>query len=292
LTGQRAAASIASLDASPSRAIGVDLRTALALLVALVLSGCASTRDVPQAPRLTEPRKATLEEVLAAHDAYCSAIQTFSGSGDLQLQDLRTGRSRKLGVRFVASRGGRLYLKGSVLVVTALEVVSDGERFWFQVPSKKKVWTGRSEAKNAAEGADQAPYYALSPRDVTAAFLPEVLAPHEGEALVFEADAEAFSLSLSRIEQRRGIAERRVWLDRGTLRLTRSRAYDEAGNVVTEASFSGWTEGAPRVVTIARPALGYVASFALDKAETNVAIPDRAFVPRTPEGYTLEEVRD
>jgi hypothetical protein len=69
-----------------------------------------------------------------------------------------------VGVRFVAARGGRLYLKGSVLVVTALEVVSDGERFWFQVLSKKTVWTGPNDAGNRAEGADKAPYYALRSR--------------------------------------------------------------------------------------------------------------------------------
>jgi hypothetical protein len=197
-----------------------------------------------------------------------------------------------VGVRFVAARGGRLYLKGSVLVVTALEVVSDGERFWFQVPSKKTVWTGLNDEGNRAEGADNAPYYALRPRDVTSAFLPEALAPGDGDAVLFEGDRQAFTVTVGRLGGGRGFARRRISLDRETLQLVRARDYDSRGDVVTDASFGAWSGGVPRRVTIERPRLGYVASFALDKAEANVAVPDRAFVARTPEGYAVEEVHD
>jgi len=265
---------------------------ALALLAALAVSGCAAARGRPQALRLTKPRTATLEEVLAAYDSYCNGLRSFSGSGDLELHDLWAGRLRKLGVRLVASRGGRLYLKGSVLVVTALQVVSDGERFWFQVPSRNTVWTGSNDAPIHAEGADQAPYYALRPRDVTSAFLPEALAPGVGDVVLFEADPESFSVSVGRIDSGRGSARTRVFLDRETLRLLRLRTYDESGDAVTDVSFGAWTEGLPRQVRIARPAQGYVASFSLDKAEANVSVPDRLFAPRIPEGYTVEEVPD
>jgi len=60
--------------------------------------------------------------------AHANGIETLSASGDLEVRDLRAGRARKLGVRLVASRGGKLYLKGSVAVVTAMEVVADGQR--------------------------------------------------------------------------------------------------------------------------------------------------------------------
>ena len=75
-------------------------------------------------------------------------------------------------------------------------------------------------------------------------------------------------------------------------RLSRARDYDASGDLVTDASFGAWSDGVPHRVTIDRPRLGYVASFALDKAEANVEVPDRAFVPRTPEGYAVEEVPD
>jgi outer membrane lipoprotein-sorting protein len=88
----------------------------------------------------------------------------------------------------------------------------------------------------------------------------------------------------------RGLARRRVWLDRDTLRLVRSRSYDDAGDLVMEATFGEWKEGAPRQVMVARPREGYEAAFSLDKVERNVAAPERAFVPRTPEGFTVVEV--
>jgi hypothetical protein len=36
---------------------------------------------------------------------------------------------------------------------------------------------------------------------------------------------------------------------------------------------------------------GYEAALRLDKVERNVPAPERAFAPRTPEGYTVVEVR-
>jgi outer membrane lipoprotein-sorting protein len=206
------------------------------------------------------------------------------------VRDQRTGKSQKLGVRLVATRGGRLYLKGSVAVVTALEVVADGDRFWFQVPSKKTVWTGSSTASTDSERAD-APYFALRPSDVVSAFLPEALSPGAREALTFEADRASFSLSLAALEDGAGRVRQRVWLERESLQWSRSRSFDAHGELVREVSLAGWQSGHPRQVTITRPGEGYVAAFSLDKLEVNVRVPERAFTPRTPEGYRVVEVR-
>jgi outer membrane lipoprotein-sorting protein len=265
------------------------LKVAFGLALAVASTGCAVSGLAPPLSDTSEPRKATLDEVLAAHEAYCST-RTFSASGELEVRDLRAGKSRKLGVRVVAARGGRLYLKGSVLVVTALEVVCDGERFWFQVPSKKTVWTGPNDAPHRAEGADEAPYYVLRPGDLTSAFLPEALTPREGEVLLFEADRQSVSVVVGRVSEGRGPVRRRVSFDRETLHVLRARSFDEHGDVISEASFGGWKGEVPSVVTVARPAEGYVASFVFDKAQVNVAIPERAFTPRMPEGYAVKEV--
>ncbi|MFI5184711.1 MAG: hypothetical protein ACHQNV_09945 [Vicinamibacteria bacterium] len=266
------------------------LKAAFALAVALAPAGCATSGVAPPASHTSEPRKATLDEVLAAHDAYCGATRTFSASGDLEVRDLRAGKSRKLSVRVVAARGGRLYLKGSILVVTALEVVSDGERFWLQVPSKKTVWTGPNDASHEAEGADQAPFYALRPRDITAALLPEALTPGEDEVALFEENRESVSVVVGGVSAGRGHVSRRVLFDRETLHVLRALSYDQDGNLISESSFGGWKGDVPRLVTVVRPSEGYVASFVFDKAEVNVAVPERAFAPRLPEGYAIREV--
>jgi hypothetical protein len=80
-------------------------------------------------------------------------------------------------------------------------------------------------------------------------------------------------------------------VDRDTLRPIRLRRYDERGDVETDVTLSAWTEGQPHQVEIRRPVQGYEASFRLDKVERNVPAPERAFAPRTPEGYAVVEVR-
>lgn len=265
-------------------------RTASIVFLGMALAGCARARAIPRVG--TAPsRAASLDEVLAAYDGYCRGIETLSASGDLDVRDLRAGKARTLGVRVVATRGGRLYLKGTVAVVTALEVVSDGARFWFQVPSKKTVWTGAAAdaTPRAAETGD-APYYALRPADVTSALLPEPLDPALGEAVLLEADRETFSLSVARLDRGRGRARRRVWVDRQTLRPVRLRSYDERGDVRTEVRLEAWTGSGPQRVDISRPLDGYEATFRFHRVESNVPVPERAFVPRTPAGYTLVDV--
>lgn len=285
MTPLEATASIGALRVGCARAAGA------AVLWSLVFVGCA-TRTIPRVAAPLRPARAvTLQEALDSYDEYCDGLRTLSASGDLDVRDLRAGKQRKLGVRLLATRGDRLYLKGSVLVVTALEVVSDGHRFWFQVPSKKTTWTGRvSDEAPPAEGADQAPYYALRPRDVTAALLPDPLAPAAGETVVMEAEREAVWLSVARTSEGRGLVRRRVALDRESLRPIRLRAYDERSDLVSDVSLSAWSSEAPRRVVIQRPAEGYVADFSLEKVELNKTVPDKAFEPRPAQGYKTVEV--
>lgn len=262
------------------------------LLLAVVTGplGCATAPPVRPAAPWASLRSATPEEVRAAYDAYCTGIETLSAAGDLDVRDARTGKSSRLGIRLVATRGGRLYLKGSVAIVTALEVVSDGERFWFQVPSRKTVWTGSNTGAPDAERSD-APYYALRPLDVTNAFLPEPLEPGPGQLVALEADRESFTLVLVQATGAAGVVRRRVTLSRDALQWVRSRNFDERGELVSDVVVGGWQAGWPRRVVISRPNEGYSASFSLDKLEPNASVPERAFVPRTPEGYKVVEVQ-
>lgn len=260
----------------------------LVVTLALVAgSGCAGRQVTISAVPARPLRAATLEEVLAAHDAYCKGMDTLSASGDLDVRDLRAGKARKLGVRLVATRGGKLYLKASVAMITAIEVSSDGAQFWFQVPSRKTVWTGRADASHLAEG-DQAPYYALKPADVAAALLPEPIAPGPDETLLLDGDRDAFTLTVAAAP--RGPVRRVVALDRDALRPLRSRQYDARGDIVSEFLYGETGRVPAHRVAVNRPREGYEAVFTFDKADANVPVPERAFGPRTPAGYTVVEV--
>ena len=215
--------------------------------VVLGQAACVTrTIATPVAP-LRPLRAATLEEVVAAYDGFCRGVSTLSATGDLDVRDLRAGKARRIGVRVLADRGGRLYLKGSVAVVTALEVVADGRRFWFRLPSKKTVWTGAADAMlDPSAESEQAPYYALRPSDLVSALLPEPLEPAAGEVVVLDGDAQVFGLSVARLEDGRGSARRRVLVDRETLRPSLVRTYDSSGLPAREVRYSDWREGSPR----------------------------------------------
>jgi len=260
------------------------------LFLGLGAAACTGSRPAPPAVPFKPLRPATLEQVLAAYDAYCESTTTVSASGDVDVRDRRTGKGRTLGVRLVAARGGKLYLKGSVAVITAIEVVADGERFWFQVPSKKTVWTGAASGEAREAGTEDAPYEALRPSDVTGALLPERMAAGAGETLVFGGEGDAFTITLASLAEGGGLVRRRVSLDRDTLQPVRLSRYDGRGDVETDVRLS-WRAGQPAAMEIRRPAQGYEAAFRFDRFERNVPAPERAFVPRTPPGYSVVEVR-
>lgn len=269
-----------------------SMRLACALIAASLGQTSCVTRTLatPAAP-FRPPRATTLEEVVSAYDGYCRGVATLSASGDLEVRDLRAGKARRISVRVLAGRGGRLYVKGSVAVVTALEVVADGRRFWFRLPSKKTVWTGEAGAAVDTEAtSEQAPYYALRPGDLVEAFLPEPLQATPEQALMMDGDRATVALSVARLEDGRGTARRRMLLERESLRLASVLTYDAGGGLLREVRYSDWREGSPRRVIVIRPQQGYEADFVLDKVETNLSLPDRAFAERPAEGYTVVEV--
>jgi len=259
------------------------------LILGLGAWGCASSQNGPPERKLRPLRAATLDEVLAAYDGYCKGLTTLSAAGDLDVADIGAGKTRTVSVRFVADRLGKIYLKGSVAVVTALELVSDGEKFWLSLPSKRTVWTGPSKSAGK-EGDRDAPYYALRPDDLTDAFFPAALSTEERGVVLFEGDDQGFSLTEAKARDGRGTVERRVFLSRETLEPRLIRTYDPKGDVRVEVSFEGWVQGSPRTVEVLRPLEGYRATFRLTKFEKNVPLPDKAFLPRLPEGYAVKEV--
>jgi len=276
-----------SIDSRKSSVRSVLPVVAMGTLIAA--SGCASStgpRDFVPFPPL---RSADLSEVLAAYDAYCNGIETFSASGDITIRDSHRGRTGQLRVRVVAARGGRLYLKGSVAIVTGIEVISNGEEFWFQLPSKKKVWTGRTDMPPDVED-EQEPYYALRPVDITGALVPEPMSPGAGQVVLLSGDRDHFQLTLARTTNGRGVVERRSWLSRDDLQPFRTQSFDENGDILADVVWRGWDDGTPRDVTIVRPRDGYLARFLLDDVDTNVEVPDRAFAPRIPDDFELIEV--
>lgn len=261
------------------------MRTGL-LALGLLAMGCGASRPLTVVEPFRAPAELRPAEALARYQEYCAGLRSFSAAGDLEVKDLKAARVRRLGVRLVAARPGRLYVKGSVAVVTALEVVADGRRFWFQVPSKKKVWTGAEGGAPRSAGTD-APYEALRPADVVAALLPEPVPA--GAHLLWEADRATLALTELRDAGEGLRPGRRIVFERESLRPLRLLFYDAAGDLVTEARLGAWRGELPGDVTLLRRE-GYEARLTFDRAERNVEAPDKLFEPRIPQGFETVEV--
>src|SRR5262249_14408008 len=160
-----------------------------------------------------------------------------------------------------------------------------------QIASRKTVWTGPATAGARDAETEGAPYQAIRPSDVTSALLPRPLAPGASDTVLLDGDRESFTLTLAAPEGGRGLARRRVTVDRDTLRPRRLRQYDDKGDLETDVTLSTWAEDQPHAVAISRPLEGYGAKLRLSRSERNVSVPEQAFTPRTPAGYSVVEVR-
>ena len=108
---------------------------------------------------------------------------------------------------------------------------------------------------------------------------------------MLEADASAYAVSVVQVEGTRGRLRRRIWLARDTLVPSRTRTYDGVGETLAEVDLGQWQDGLPRFITVSRPQEGYQAGFSLSKVDRNGKLPEKAFQPRLPEGYTVVEVQ-
>ena len=104
-----------------------------------------------------------------------------------------------------------------------------------------------------------------------------------------ESDREAFTLILAAPRPWARAAQRSGW-SAPCLRPLGERRYDEEGDLVASFTYGSWEGRYPHRIVVGRPREGYEAEFSFEKADVNVAVPDRAFVPRTPADYKVVEV--
>jgi len=84
------------------------LRVSVPLWLSVAVLACSSTPKHFDPIEVPPPRQETAMVVAEAYDAFCRSLESMSASGDLTVYDAVTGKSRQVGVRVVAERGGRL----------------------------------------------------------------------------------------------------------------------------------------------------------------------------------------
>lgn len=173
----------------------------------------------------------------------------------------------------------------------AFDMVSDAEAFKLYIPGRNRFVTGRNEiiepSANRIEN--------LRPQHFLEALL--VRPPGENEEAVLqnltdEETAHYILHLLARGPDGELRLSRSIWFDRGTLALTRQLAFDEAGNILSDARYREWQnwDGVPfpRQVEINRPRDEYAVVLRMVKLDINKGLTDEQFVLEQPAGSTLQ----
>lgn len=173
----------------------------------------------------------------------------------------------------------------------AFDMVSDAEAFKLYIPGRNRFVTGRNEiiepSANRIEN--------LRPQHFLEALL--VRPPGENEEAVLqnltdEETAHYILHLLARGPDGELRLSRSIWFDRGTLALTRQLAFDEAGNILSDARYREWQnwDGVPfpRQVEINRPRDEYAVVLRMVKLDINKGLTDEQFVLEQPAGTTLQ----
>ena len=213
--------------------------------------------------------------------ATASGFDTLSAAGDLEVRDLRAGKARTLGVRLVAARAVELYLKASVAMVTALEVIVRRTALLVPGPvAEDGVDRARRREPRREPRDEQAPYYALRARPTSsAALLPEPLAPGPDEAPPARRRRPGFrALPGSPRPGPARSARRRVLARPRALQPSLDRQLRPAGDLRVGGPLLGLARRlAPAAGACAGPARATRPSFTFDEVEANVPVPERAF---------------
>lgn len=173
----------------------------------------------------------------------------------------------------------------------AFDMVADAEAFRLYIPARNRFVTGRNEIiKPSANRLEN-----LRPRHFLDALL--VRPPSDGEEAVLQnlTDEEsAFYILhlLARGADGELRLSRSIWFDRGTLALSRQMAFDESGNILSDARYREWQDwngvSFPRQIEINRPRDEYAMVLRIVKMDINKGVKDSQFVLEQPEGSTLQ----
>jgi hypothetical protein len=281
-------------------------RELASLLLALIFfqAGClVRKRDVaPKGVRQVRPvLSATKEELIARIHKVSDPIQSFTMKTDMSpsVGNLYGGQVTDYptisGIIYYL-RPNNIRVIGLDLVVhsTAFDMVSMGDEFRVWIPSKNEFIVGENTApansKNKLEN--------LRP----AAFLNALLInpPDEKDITIQEDDTNeskaVYILMIIRREGDKYTLLRNIYFDRYTLRISRQRTFDGAGNILSDTKYGNWvihdTVPFPANIDIQRPRDGYEVVLAASEVKLNpgTVTPDKFVVPQPP-GSQLKSLK-
>lgn len=281
----------------------------LLVLSTVLTTGCLfRTRRVEQTISPVPLKSATKEQLVAYINSQAAKIQTMQATVDI---DTAVGGARKGKVTeykeirgyVLARKPAMLRMIGLMPIIrnTAFDMVSDGREFKVSIPPKNRFVVGRNDVMVPNP---QQPLENLRPQIIyDALLLRPIDTEHEHERAVLENGTEIVSGDKNRKFQQADYVidvihfgdgngdawlSRKIVFSRVDLLPHRQLIYDEAGDMVTDASYSDYKDNSgvlfPSVIEIRRPQEEYDITLHMVKLEINLPLDNNKFVLEKPPG--------
>ena len=280
--------------------------TILLLLSVFSTTGCLfRTRRVEQSMSPVALKSATKEQLIAYINSQAAKIQTMQATVDI---DTSVGGAKKGKItEYKEIRGYVLARKPAMLRMigllpilrnTAFDMVSDGRQFKVSIPPKNRFVVGRNDV---VVPNPQQPLQNLRPQIIYDALLLRPIDQERGELAIMENGTEIVSGDKNRkfqqadyvldvIQTGNGEAwlSRKIVFSRVDLLPNRQLIYNQAGEIVTDASYSDYKDYNavlfPSVIEIRRPEEEYDITLHMVKLEINLPLDNTKFVLEKPPG--------
>ena len=176
----------------------------------------------------------------------------------------------------------------------AFDMVSNGTDFKLYIPSQNRFLVGRNEMEKPSANKLEN----LRPQHFLEALIVRPVDPQNDKLLMENFTDEGNAYYILHIVHENGdgqlILARTVWFNRYDLLIARQLVFDAAGNILTDARYSGWKAydnvAFPKHVEINRPHDEYAVVIDVVKMDIGKGVADDKFVLAQPEESKLQVV--
>lgn len=291
------------------KATAAAVQAALLVMVMLFTGGCVVKRtvNVPVPPKVLAAKVATVDEMMASlahieasiHTISSSSLKVSFTSGKLETGKLQAYRTAPGYILLKRPDQIRMNIQNPVTKTTLFELVSSGDPFSVWYPRENKLYLGNNSMKQIDLDGDS---FTLRPRHIIEAILPRAIdLSSPGSSLVAEeardSTAKYYVLSLVKADGGKILhPQRRLWIDRSVLAVTRQEIFDDEGRVVSEIAYSQLKPFGdvllPLSIRIERPIDGYSLDMQFKEWRLNPALEESDFTFPAPEGALRVELKE
>jgi outer membrane lipoprotein-sorting protein len=278
--------------------------TLLLCLIALALSSCLSRNRLiariggkPTQTLLTADRS-TLVDIISrqynAIDDFNAEVDMVPALGSAEKSKITEYKDVRAYILFRKPAAIRIIGLYPIVRNKAFDMVSIGTDFKLYIPAKDRFLVGRNEVEKPSANKLEN----LRPQHFLEAMLVRPVDKQNDKLLVENFTDEGNAFYILHIVHENGDGQltlaRTVWFNRYDLVISRQLVFDDAGNIMTDARYSGWKAydnvAFPKHMEINRPKDEYGVVIDVVKMDIDKGVAADKFVLDQPEGSTLQVV--